>query len=194
MKYSHNIPSINLENVDYKEKKMIINSPRSIFILQQNDICIDDLYFYDFNEYREMNPEIKSLNIELQYSHYLKDKNMREVLREKLIKERRNLIETLNKKNQEKKEESFLIPEKKLISNKKSGKKKEKETKTLEEQKKELIQQLTVNLREAYLQGEEKLKSQFEKISKNEALLLDWENSRKEEENRHKKCLEKEKI
>ena len=98
------LPSINLENMDYHDHQMILTSPRSKNVCLKNGVDIKDLYFYNFYEYRQMHPELTSLNIEIQQSHYFHEQAAREVLISKLIRERRELIDNENKmyENQQK--------------------------------------------------------------------------------------------
>ena len=78
------LPSINLENMNYNDHQMILTSPRSIQVCRQNGVDIKDLYFYNFYEFREMHPELTSLNLEIQKSHYFHEQGIREVLVSKL--------------------------------------------------------------------------------------------------------------
>ena len=84
--------SINLENMDYKNHNMIIDSPRSIYICRSHGIEMEDLYYYNFFEYRNMHPEIIPLNLDIQKSHFYHDQGIREITLSKLIRERRDLI------------------------------------------------------------------------------------------------------
>ena len=97
------LPSINLENIDYRDHKMILTSPRSLAICKQNNVNMEDLYFYNFFEYREIHPDIITLKVEQQHEHYESDKKYRENLISKLIQERRALIKKENEKNIEQK-------------------------------------------------------------------------------------------
>ena len=78
------LPSINLENMNFSAHQMILTSPRSLNICRQNGVDVKDLYFYNFNEYREMHPELTSLSIEIQQSHFFHEESKREVLLSKL--------------------------------------------------------------------------------------------------------------
>ena len=116
------LPSINLENMDYRDHEMNLTSPRSLNICRQNGVSIKDLYFYNFYEYRDMHPEIKSLSIEIQQSHYFHDQGVREVLLGKLIRERRELIDKQNELYLKQKEIKKEEEKKKKIEEKKKKK------------------------------------------------------------------------
>ena len=100
------LPSINLENMDYHDHQMIINSPRSLNICQKNNVDIKDLYFYNFYEFRNNNPEITSKNIDAQKHTYNQKEEARQLLLSKLIKERRELINNENALNLKQKKEN----------------------------------------------------------------------------------------
>ena len=112
------LPSINLENMDYTDHQMILTSPRSITICRQRGVDIKDLYFYNFYEFREMHPELTSLNIEIQKSHYFHEQGVREALLGELIRERRKLINSENEyylkqiEEKKKKEQKLRIQKK----------------------------------------------------------------------------------
>ena len=109
------LPSINLENMDYTDHQMILTSPRSIQVCRQNGVDIKDLYFYNFYEFREMHPELTSLNIEIQKSHYFHEQGVREVLVSKLIRQRRELIFNENEYRLKQKQEKKKIEQEKRI-------------------------------------------------------------------------------
>ena len=112
------LPSINLENMDYTDHQMILTSPRSITICRQRGVDIKDLYFYNFYEFREKHPELTSLNIEIQKSHYFHEQGVREALLGELIRERRKLINSENEyylkqiEEKKKKEQKLRIQKK----------------------------------------------------------------------------------
>ena len=70
--------------MDYNDYQMILTSLRSIQVCRQNGVDIKDLYIYKFYEFREMHPELTSLNLEIQKSHYFHELGIREVLVSKL--------------------------------------------------------------------------------------------------------------
>ena len=43
------LPSINFENMNYSDHKMIITSPRSLYICRKNNVDMTDLYYYTFS-------------------------------------------------------------------------------------------------------------------------------------------------
>jgi len=189
------LPSINLENMDYTDHKMILTSPRSIQVCRQNGVDIKDLYFYNFYEFREMHPELTSLNLEIQKSHYFHDQGVREVLVSKLIRQRRELINKENEYRLKQKEEKKKIEQEKRIKQKDENPEKFLKEKaandvavTKNKQKKQLFNILEANLREAYIKRENELKSQLEENKKND--LLFEEKIRKREQEKHKKFME----
>ena len=189
------LPSINLENMDYTDHKMILTSPRSIQVCRQNGVDIKDLYFYNFYEFREMHPELTSLNLEIQKSHYFHDQGVREVLVSKLIRQRRELINEENEYRLKQKEEKKKIEQEKRIKQKDENPEKFLKEKaandvavTKNKQKKQLFNILEANLREAYIKRENELKSQLEENKKND--LLFEEKIRKREQEKHKKFME----
>ena len=189
------LPSINLENMDYTDHQMILTSPRSIQVCRQNGVDIKDLYFYNFYEFREMHPELTSLNLEIQKSHYFHDQGVREVLVSKLIRQRRELINKENEYRLKQKEETKKIEQEKRIKQKDENPEKFLKEKaandvavTKNKQKKQLFNILEANLREAYIKRENELKSQLEENKKND--LLFEEKIRKREQEKHKKFLE----
>ena len=189
------LPSINLENMNYNGHQMILTSPRSIQVCRQNGVDIKDLYFYNFYEFREMHPELTSLNLEIQKSHYFHEQEVREVLVSKLIRQRRELINKENEYRLKQKEEKKKIQQEKRIKLKDENPEKFLKKKaandvavTKNKQKKQLFNILEANLREAYIKRENELKSQLEENKKND--LLFEENFRKKEQEKHKKFLE----
>ena len=189
------LPSINLENMDYTNHQMILTSPRSIQVCRQNGVDIKDLYFYNFYEFREMHPELTSLNLEIQKSHYFHDQGVREVLVSKLIRQRRELINKENEYRLKQKEEKKKIEQEKRIKQKDENPEKFLKEKaandvavTKNKQKKQLFNILEANLREAYIKRENELKSQLEENKKND--LLFEEKIRKREQEKHKKFME----
>ena len=189
------LPSINLENMDYTNQEMILTSPRSIQVCRQNGVDIKDLYFYNFYEFREMHPELTSLNLEIQKSHYFHDQGVREVLVSKLIRQRRELINKENEYRLKQKEEKKKIEQEKRIKQKDENPEKFLKEKaandvavTKNKQKKQLFNILEANLREAYIKRENELKSQLEENKKND--LLFEEKIRKREQEKHKKFME----
>ena len=189
------LPSINLENMDYTNHQMILTSPRSIQVCRQNGVDIKDLYFYNFYEFREMHPELTSLNLEIQKSHYFHDQGVREVLVSKLIRQRRELINKENEYRLKQKEEKKKIEQEKRIKQKDENPEKFLKEKaandvavTKNKQKKQLFNILEANLREAYIKRENELKSQLEENKKND--LLFEEKTRKREQEKHKKFME----
>ena len=192
------LPSINLENMDYTDHQMILTSPRSIQVCRQRGVDVKDLYFYNFYEFRDMHPELTSLNIEIQKSHYFHEQGVREVLLGELIRARRSLINSENEYHLKQREEKRRMEQNKRIKQKdknldinfKNNAKKDIEmTKKL--QKKELFNLLETNLREAYLKRENELKLQLNENKKND--LLYEEKLRKQEQEKHKKFLEEQK-
>ena len=189
------LPSINLENMDYTNHQMILTSPRSIQVCRQNGVDIKDLYFYNFYEFREMHPELTSLNLEIQKSHYFHDQGVREVLVSKLIRQRKELINKENEYRLKQKEEKKKIEQEKRIKQKDENPEKFLKEKaandvavTKNKQKKQLFNILEANLREAYIKRENELKSQLEENKKND--LLFEEKIRKREQEKHKKFME----
>ena len=189
------LPSINLENMDYTDHQMILTSPRSIQVCRQNGVDIKDLYFYNFYEFREMHPELTSLNLEIQKSHYFHDQGVREVLVSKLKRQRRELINKENEYRLKQKEEKKKIEQEKRIKQKDENPEKFLKEKaandvavTKNKQKKQLFNILEANLREAYIKRENELKSQLEENKKND--LLFEEKIRKREQEKHKKFME----
>ena len=189
------LPSINLENMDYTNHQMILTSPRSIQVCRQNGVDIKDLYFYNFYEFREMHPELTSLNLEIQKSHYFHDQGVREVLVSKLIRQRRELINKENEYRLKQKEEKKKIEQEKRIKQKDENPEKFLKEKaandvavTKNKQKKQLFNILEANLREAYIKRENEFKSQLEENKKND--LLFEEKIRKREQEKHKKFME----
>ena len=189
------LPSINLENMDYTNHQMILTSPRSIQVCRQNGVDIKDLYFYNFYEFREMHPELTSLNLEIQKSHYFHDQGVREVLVSKLIRQRREFINKENEYRLKQKEEKKKIEQEKRIKQKDENPEKFLKEKaandvavTKNKQKKQLFNILEANLREAYIKRENELKSQLEENKKND--LLFEEKIRKREQEKHKKFME----
>ena len=189
------LPSINLENMDYTNHQMILTSPHSIQVCRQNGVDIKDLYFYNFYEFREMHPELTSLNLEIQKSHYFHDQGVREVLVSKLIRQRRELINKENEYRLKQKEEKKKIEQEKRIKQKDENPEKFLKEKaandvavTKNKQKKQLFNILEANLREAYIKRENELKSQLEENKKND--LLFEEKIRKREQEKHKKFME----
>ena len=189
------LPSINLENMNYNDHQMILTSPRSIQVCRQNGVDIKDLYFYNFYEFREMHPELTSLNLEIQKSHYFHDQGVREVLVSKLIRQRRELINKENEYRLKQKEEKKKIEQEKRIKQKDENPEKFLKEKaandvavTKNKQKKQLFNILEANLREAYIKRENELKSQLEENKKND--LLFEEKIRKREQEKHKKFME----
>ena len=189
------LPSINLENMDYTDHQMILTSPRSIQVCRQNGVDIKDLYFYNFYEFREMHPELTSLNLEIQKSHYFHDQGVREVLVSKLIRQRRELINKENEYRLKQKEEKKKIEQEKRIKQKDENPEKFLKEKaandvavTKNKQKKQLFNILEANLREAYIKRENEFKSQLEENKKND--LLFEEKIRKREQEKHKKFME----
>ena len=85
---------INLENIDWRNHSMKISSPHSKHIMRENNIEEEDLYLYDFFEYRELHPEIIPLSLDIQKSHFYNDLNKREERLSKLIQLRRQLLFT----------------------------------------------------------------------------------------------------
>ena len=192
------LPSINLENMDYTNHKMILTSPRSIEVCRQKGVDIKDLYFYNFYEFRKMHPELTSLNIEIQKSHYFHEQGVREVLLSQLIRERRELINNENEYHLKQKEEKKRLEQEKRIKMKDENPEKFFKKKaandievTKNKQKKQLFNILEANLREAYIKKEKELKSQLEENKKND--LLYEERMRKKEQEKHKKFLEEQK-
>ena len=193
--FGQTLPSINLENMDYTNHQMILTSPRSIQVCRQNGVDIKDLYFYNFYEFREMHPELTSLNLEIQKSHYFHDQGVREVLVSKLIRQRRELINKENEYRLKQKEEKKKIEQEKRIKQKDENPEKFLKEKaandvavTKNKQKKQLFNILEANLREAYIKRENELKSQLEENKKND--LLFEEKIRKREQEKHKKFME----
>ena len=193
--FGQTLPSINLENMDYTDHQMILTSPRSIQVCRQNGVDIKDLYFYNFYEFREMHPELTSLNLEIQKSHYFHDQGVREVLVSKLIRQRRELINKENEYRLKQKEEKKKIEQEKRIKQKDENPEKFLKEKaandvavTKNKQKKQLFNILEANLREAYIKRENELKSQLEENKKND--LLFEEKIRKREQEKHKKFME----
>ena len=188
------LPSINLENMNYSDHKMIINSPRSLNVCRQNNVDMTDLYYYDFHEFRMKHPELTSLNIDIQQSHYFHEQAARELLLTKLIRERRELINNENelylKQKEEKKEKKKK--QKELEKKKNKSKPLSEVEKTREKKKRELFNELESRLREAYKKKENELKTKLEENKKNDLLLE--EKIRRKEEEEHKKFLEKERI
>ena len=45
------VPSLNLENTDYTNHSAYINSPRSLSLMKERGLRMEDLYFYNFYEY-----------------------------------------------------------------------------------------------------------------------------------------------
>ena len=192
------LPSINLENMDYSDHQMILTSPRSIQVCRQNGVDIKDLYFYNFYEFREMHPELTSLNIEIQKSHYFHEQGVREVLLSQLIRQRREIINTENEFQLKKQQEKKIIEQEKRIKQKDENPEKFFKIKaakdievTKNKQKKQLFNILEANLREAYMKKEKELKSQLEENKKND--LLYEERMRQKEQEKHKKFLEEQK-
>ena len=192
------LPSINLENMDYTNHEMILTSPRSIQICRQKGVDVKDLYFYNFYEFREMHPELTSLNIEIQKSHYFHEQGVREVLLGELIRARRSLINSENEYHMKQREEKRKVEQNQRIKQKdknkemnfKNNAKKDIEM-TKKKQKRELFNLLETNLREAYLKRENELKSQLNENKKND--LLYEEKMRKKEQEKHKQFLEEQK-
>ena len=106
------LPSINFENMNYRDHEMIINSPRSVHICQINHVNMDDLYFFNFFEYRQNHPEQASLDIQMQKSHYFHEEENRQLLLNKLIQQRRELINKENEFYKKQKEEEKEIEKK----------------------------------------------------------------------------------
>ena len=193
------LPSINLENMDYTDHQMILTSPRSIQVCRQNGVDIKDLYFYNFYEFREMHPELTSLNIEIQKSHYFHEQGVREVLVSKLIRQRRELIFNENEYRLKQKQEKKKIEQEKRIKMRAEDPEKYLKNKAVNDvevtknlQKKQLFSILEANLREAYIKKENELKSQLEE---NKKVDLDFEEKiRKKEQEKHKKFLEEQKL
>ena len=189
------LPSINLENMDYTDHQMILTSPRSIQVCRQNGIDVKDLYFYNFYEFREMHPELTSLNIEIQKSHYFHEQGVREVLVGKLIRQRRELIFNENEYRLKQKQEKKKIEQEKRMKMKDEDPEKFMKNKAANDievtknlQKKQLFSILEANLREAYLKKENELKSRLEE---NKKVDLSFEEKiRKKEQEKHKKFLE----
>ena len=193
------LPSINLENMDYTDHQMILTSPRSIQVCRQRGVDIKDLYFYNFYELREMHPELTSLNLEIQKSHYFHKQGVREVLLGELIRSRRALINSENEYYQKQQEEKRKKIQQERIKQKdknkdipltKKGKNDIEVTK--KKQKRELFNLLETNLREAYLKKENELKSKLEENKKND--LLYEEKMRQKEQEKHNKFMEEQRI
>ena len=169
------LPSINLDNMDFRDHQMILTSPRSINICKKHGVDLEDLYFYNFYEFREMHPELNSLGIEIQKSHYFHDKEAREVLLSKLRKERKELIEKeyemFIKQNKFQKEDIIQKEFQKKKNSKNLNLKnlpKNENERIREKEKRKLINMLEANLRTAYLQKENELKSELEKNKRND--------------------------
>ena len=113
--YGQALPSINLENIDYTNHEMILTSPRSIQICRQNGVDVKDLYFYNSYEFRKMHPELTSLNLEIQKSHYFHEQGVREVLIGKLIRQRRDLIAKENEYHLKQKDEKKKLEQEKRM-------------------------------------------------------------------------------
>ena len=156
------LPSINLENIDYKDHEMILTSPRSIYVCKQLNANMEDLYFYNFYEFRNSHPELLSLSIDKQKAHYFHLEQQRQILIDQLIKKRREII------NQEK--EKYKAEEKQKEKILKEMTKKQKVIKkpaqkgdiTKEIEKNKLMAMLETNLRNAFLQKEEELRAELE--------------------------------
>ena len=186
------LPSINLENMDYTDHQMILTSPRSITICRQRGVDIKDLYFYNFYEFREMHPELTSLNIEIQKSHYFHEQGVRDALLGELKRERRKLINSENEyylkqiEEKKKKEQKLRIQKKEENPDMNFKNNAEKEIEmTKKKHKKQLINILEANIREAYLKKERELISELEKNKKKD--LIYEEKLRKKEQAKHKK-------
>ena len=88
---------ISIENCDFMDKNMRINSPRSIKVCQTNGIEPNELYYLDYSEYLSKHPEISNLPDDIKrYRFHLIDRFRLKTI--KMIKDKRQeLIQT--KKN-----------------------------------------------------------------------------------------------
>ena len=182
--------------MDYKNHNMIIDSPRSIYICRSHGIEMEDLYYYNFFEYRNMHPDIIPLNLDIQKSHFYHDQGIREITLSKLIRERRDLIKQEETKNN-------LIQNKNNFENKSTNtiknnnnekekiklKSKNELERVKNKEKKELLNMLENQLRSAFIQKQNDLKLQIENEKELDKLKL-LEIRRKEQE-KYKEYLEK---
>ena len=187
-------PTLNFENFDYTNHTAAINSPRSVSLMRESGILMQDLYFYNFYEYREMHPEIIPLSLEIQKSHFYHMQGIREDTLRKLIQERRDLIHkeetkqnnfSMNRSNV-KKEQLYQTSMSKCNNTTKSREKEIEKCK--EKQKKELLSMVETQLRDAFMKQQNELKFQLEK-----EMMIDREREnllRRKEEERYKAFLE----
>ena len=175
---------INLENMDWRNHSMRISSPHSLHIMRENNIEMEELYLFDFFEFREKHPEIIPLNLEIQKSHYYNDLNIREEKLKILIKARRDLLFTEETKTSLEDEFKENEEEKmKKIRRDKLKKKNENELERVKEkEKKELLNMLENQVRRAYIEKQNMLKMKLDE---------DKEMDKKEIELQRRKAQEK---
>ena len=157
------VPSLNLENTDYTNHSAYINSPRSLSLMKERGLLMEDLYFYNFYEYREMHPEIIPLSLEIQKSHFYHMQGIREETLRLMIEERRQIIrnelESQSKKNfsmnnntKEQQKNQSTQQKADLSKSKTKLSKEQKEIeKCREKQKKELLAMIETQLKSAFL-------------------------------------------
>ena len=143
------LPSINLENIDYKDHDMILTSPRSIYVCKQLNANMEDLYFYNFYEFRNSHPELLSLSIDKQKAHYFHLEQQRQILIDKLIKKRRELINQEHEKYKEQEKQKEIILKEMTKKQKVIKKPVQKGDITTEIEKNKLMAMLETNLRNA---------------------------------------------
>lgn len=81
----------NLENIDFKDKNIILDSPRSLLACERLEIESEELYFLDINEFIKKHPEISALPkniVKIKWDHLeaLRNQNIA------ALKEERNLL------------------------------------------------------------------------------------------------------
>ena len=156
------LPSINLENIDYKDHDMILTSPRSLYVCKQLNANMEDLYFINFYEFRNSHPELLSLSIDKQKAHYFHLEQQRQILIDKLIKKRRELINQEQEKYKEQERQKEIILKEMTKKQKVIKKPTQKGDITKEIEKNKLMSMLETNLRNAFLQKEEELRKELE--------------------------------
>ena len=168
---------INLENCDYTNHRSYINSPRSKTLMNENGISMEDLYFYNFYQFRDLHPELIPLSLDLQKSHFYFQQDIRQETLTKLIMARRELIRKEEKarydfylEQQEEQEQQNKTNQEQTYMKFNDGKYDQIKTqnqreldKCKERQKKELLNMLDNQLRTAFLQQQRELKDKLEK-------------------------------
>ena len=91
---------VSIETADFQNKDTVMNSPRSIEACMRLGVAISELYFVDFETYKNQNPDMRNLPKDIQQKRFdgiekLRNDTISEVkeMRQKIIDEEKEAKE-----------------------------------------------------------------------------------------------------